>query len=531
MYIKRVLSLLVSFAVIISALCCLSPVTVSAASKKFNMSYVYFGSTDSYVDFVDATRGSLDEVAPSYFDLNEDGSLKLTSKLDPDFIKAMHNRGIKVVPFLSNHWNREMGRKALKNRESLAREIAEAVKKHNLDGVNIDIENLNEEDRNNYTDFVRLVREALGKNKTVAVAVAANPSGRNTGWPGSYDYSALAKYADYLMIMAYDESYQGSEPKAVASYRFVENSIKYALSKVSADKIVLGIPFYGRYWLGTEGGKGIGSNEIERLIKKYNGKVYFDDVTKSAKAVINITSSEKYSGGTISKGVYTFWYDNEQALKYKLSLVQKYNLKGTGSWSLGQEPQGTWDYYSLWLNGHYFDDISGHWAQDSILSAQKKGLMFGTGGSKFRPDLPTTRAQAATILVRALKLEPAKAVGETFRDVNGHWARQEIETAQAYGIIRGVGEGRFAPDEPITREQMAVMLDRILNLDIDPENLVYFIDTNVEELTWSYSAIIRLASRNVFSGYPNGFFYPKQNITRAQMAVLMDRLSEYFAAE
>jgi len=218
-------------------------------------------------------------------------------------------------------------------------------------------------------------------------------------------------------------------------------------------------------------------------------------------------------------------------LKYKLSLVQKYNLKGTGSWSLGQEPQGTWDYYSLWLNGHYFDDISGHWAQDSILSAQKKGLMFGTGGSKFRPDLPTTRAQAATILVRALKLEPAKAVGETFRDVNGHWARQEIETAQAYGIIRGVGEGRFAPDEPITREQMAVMLDRILNLDIDPENLVYFIDTNVEELTWSYSAIIRLASRNVFSGYPNGFFYPKQNITRAQMAVLMDRLSEYFAAE
>lgn len=156
----------------------------------------------------------------------------------------MHNQNIKVVPFISNHWNRELGRIALLNREKLAQEVVEAVKKYNLDGVNIDIENVTEADKENYTDFVRLIKSKLPLGKEVSVAVAANPRGFTTGWHGSYDYKSLAKHCDYLMIMAYDESYYGSKPGPVASKAFVENSIKYALGQVSPEKIVLGIPFW-----------------------------------------------------------------------------------------------------------------------------------------------------------------------------------------------------------------------------------------------------------------------------------------------
>lgn len=74
------------------------------------------------------------------------------------------------------------------------------------------------------------------------------PKGWNTGWHGSYDYSALSKYADYLMIMAYDEHYQGSPAGPVAGMEFVEESIKYALKHVPKEKIVLGVPFFGRVW-------------------------------------------------------------------------------------------------------------------------------------------------------------------------------------------------------------------------------------------------------------------------------------------
>ena len=137
----------------------------------------------------------------------------------------MHKRRIKVTPFLSNHWDQAFGRKALQNRHALAQQIANAVEKYNLDGVNVDIENVTHADRADYTDFVRILRSRLGRDKVLSVAVGANPRGLTTGWIGSYDYAALAAHSDYLMIMAYDEHYPGSAPGPVASADFVEKSI------------------------------------------------------------------------------------------------------------------------------------------------------------------------------------------------------------------------------------------------------------------------------------------------------------------
>ena len=111
-------------------------VGIAAETDKFNMSYIYFGSTSKYTYYVNRTNGSLDVISPSYFDLNDNGTLKLTKAVSTDFINEMHKIGVKVVPFLSNHWDRNKGIKALENRVTLAQQIADAVKKYNLDGVN-----------------------------------------------------------------------------------------------------------------------------------------------------------------------------------------------------------------------------------------------------------------------------------------------------------------------------------------------------------------------------------------------------------
>ncbi len=484
--------------------------------EKLNTTYMYYGNPGESVESVEDTKGSVSIVYPSYFDLNEDGSLKITNMLDKDFIEEMHKRNIKVVPFLSNHWDRSLGRKALSNRENLAEEIVKAINEYNLDGVNVDIENVDHLDTKDYTDFVKILRKKLPSHKEVSVAVAANPKGWKTGWQASYDYKELGKYSDYLFVMTYDESYQGSDPGPVASISFVEKSIQYALKYVPAEKIVLGIPFYGRYWKEGDaiGGKGTSLKKIEDVITKYNGRVYFDKTSKSPMATVNTP-----------QGTYIYWYENEESIKEKLKLVQKYDLRGSGSWSLGQEVQSIWDKYSLWLNGRYFLDTQNHWAEDAILSMDEKGWMKGISASYFKPDNALTRAQAAVILVRALELENENIDSHSFDDVSSsYWASKEIGIAKKYGLMQGKGFNLFYPEEKITREEMAAMLNRIFTKEEEKqEENIFFKDVNPKD--WSYTSILVMNQKGILKGYEDGNFYPKKELSRGQMAALMDRIS------
>ncbi|MFC0274564.1 LysM peptidoglycan-binding domain-containing protein [Metabacillus herbersteinensis] len=328
------------------------PVT---ASEVINLGYMYFGNTKEYINMVNQTASSVNTVSPSYFDINSDGTLKLTYQVDPNFVETMHQRGVRVVPFLSNHWNREVGRAMLQNKELAVQQIADAIERYNLDGVNVDIENVTDADRDNYTEFVRLLRQKIPSTKEVSVAVAANPNGWKTGWHGSYDYTNLAKYADYLMIMSYDESYPGGKAGPVASYSWVEKSIQYALNQqVAADKIVVGVAHFGRYWIegASYGGHGISNSKIEELIEKYNGTVVFDEISKTPKALITIKEGDPLTvvgGSSLRPGTYTIWYDNEESIRHKLSLVSQYNLRGVGNWSIGQENTDVWNSYSTSL--------------------------------------------------------------------------------------------------------------------------------------------------------------------------------------
>ena len=508
--------------------------TSSANAARFNMSYLY--GNYNYSNLVARTGNALNEVSPSYFDLYSSGNLKLNT-VDKSFVDEMHSKGIKVTPFLSNHWDREKGRNALSNIDNLTTQIEEAIKKYNLDGINVDIENVTEKDRQNYVLLVKRLREKLGDSKSISVAVAANPYNWQTGWHGSYDYVSLAKYADYLMIMTYDEHYESGSPGPVASIDFVEKSIKYAIERVEPSKIVLGIPFFGRYWQDGVyyGGYGISLERISTLTSKYSTTFIYDDVACSPKAIMKVKSSDPkitVNGRTLNTGTYTIWYENEKSILAKLELVKKYNLKGTGSWSLGQETADTWNYYTAKLNEGYVEEnehesqnnenTSSSWALSSVEYVKEKGWMKGRTDAEFYPKEGLTRAEFATILVRVLNLDKYNALKYTYLDTRGHWAEKSISLVSASGYMRGYGGEEFNPDKFITREEVAKVLSFINFKDSLSvvENVTF---TDVSMKRWSYEYIYQIAKFGIMKGYNDRSFRPQDIVKREEMAVILER--------
>ena len=518
-----------------AALCCclLLASAPLAAGAKLNMAYLY-GAAGGSTAAVARADGTLDEVSPGYFELNPDGSLKLTGGISRSAVAQLQAQGVRVVPFLSNHWDRELGAAALENREALARQLAEAVAAYGLDGVSLDLENMTAEHRQPYVELAQRLRSLLPAGKTLAVAVAANPRNFTTGWHASYDYSQLADAADYLMIMAYDEHYRGSAPGPVASRAFVERSIAYALDRAPAEKIVLGIPLYGRIWNDAGGeicGIGISDRQIETLLQQFGGSVTYDTAQQAAVARITIPgggTTVSVAGYALTPGSYTIWYADEQAKKGLLALADTYDLRGAGSWSLGQETEATWDYFSLWLNGCFWEDLQGHWARQHAVEANASGLMQGVSASRFVPDRTLTRAEAAAVLCRLLDLPGASGAAPDFGDTAGHWARAEIAAAAEAGLVEGTGGGQFRPDVPVTREQLAVMLYRAAELagaDVSGmADLSGFSDSRSIS-AYAKAAMAWAVDAGLLTG-SGGRLSPGSGATRAQTAALLNRFQE-----
>lgn len=512
---------------------------ILANTGLFNMSYIFQGGPNTYIKQVDDTKNSLHVVSPNYFNINENGDLEISWTLRTSFINEMHNRGIKVVPFLANHWNYNAGVNGLEKREQLAEQVAQAIAEYNLDGVNVDIEGLNHNFREQHTDFVRLLRSKIPSDKEVSVAVACNPNNWQTGWHGFYDYQALSNYANYLMIMAYDESWESPESPVgpVSSFSFFEKSILYAINQnVPRNKIVIGLPFYGRMWKldgpNADGvvitGKGISSRRIDPLVTEYNGSYHYDEEKQSAYVKFTIPQGQSTLIGPtkLTAGEYIIWYENERSIKTKLRLPTKYQIKGTGSWALMHEVPNTWNYYTRWLNGKFFTDVKPNfWGEESILTVSDLGWMNGTSSTTFAPNKPLTRAEGAVILVRALGLENLIPNSFVFTDVKNHWGKKEIEIARELEIVQGLGNNRFGPNDPLTREQLATILYNIFQFERTVTSSPF---PDITDQNWSFAQILATYEQGYLTGFEDGTFRPKEISNRAQMAALMDRMKTEF---
>lgn len=174
--------------------------------------------------------------------------------------------------------------------------------------------------------------------------------------------------------------------------------------------------------------------------------------------------------------------------------------------------------YGVWrFKTQSFKDINGYWAEKNIEELVTMGAVTGYSDATFKPDNPITRAEFATMLVKAFRLEPKQ--GKMFTDTMNHWARDTISTAAAYGIVGGYDDKTFGPDDLITREQMAVMIVKTTKLELASGELSF---TDSKKISaWAKDSIITALNGKIMKGYSDGSFKPNDNATRAEAVTVI----------
>lgn len=213
------------------------------------------------------------------------------------------------------------------------------------------------------------------------------------------------------------------------------------------------------------------------------------------------------------------------------------------------EDTGTWEYrrswvadgrlvaelrgfskYAVMLYEKTFSDIAGHWAKEDIELMASKHIVKGVDGRAFQPEGKVTRAQFAAMLQRMLGLPDASPAKTTFTDVApGQWFYGAVEAAAAAGLVQGMGDGRFAPDDLITREQMAVMIARAAKAsgrELPSGGTLGFGDAKAVS-EWARDAVASAAKAGIIKGRTGNVFAPRDKATRAESSVMIRRLMEH----
>jgi spore germination protein YaaH len=480
------------------------------SAEKISFMYLYGEKTQTYIEQIKSTNGAVNVASPNYFDIDKNGNLIVN--IDNTLTNFLHQQKIKVVPFVSNHWDQASAQLALKNPEKLANDLAVAAKNYNLDGINIDLENLTYGDRHALTELARLLKNKLApQGKTVSIAVGSVDKPMSTGWKAAYDLKALSQIVDYIVIMAYDQHWQTSGPGPVAALDWVKKQLDYMVTQAPKNKLVLGVPFYGRTWTNGQNGVGIRYNNVIKAVQENQATIEYHSIYR--------TPFAKYT--TSDGSTKEIWFENAQSLQEKVRLVNDYGLKGVAAWRLGQEDTSIWKNFSYWLIGHSFKDIIGHWAENDILFLYSKGFVGGRDTYHYAPDVGVTRAEAVAILSRIFDWQIASS--NPFTDVStNYWAKEPILKAYNHGIMRGVSATKFGPEQKLTRAQLAVILQRAFEIKATSEIRHDFKD--VPQNHWAAYEIYTLKNKGLVAGRTTDKYAPDSVVTRAELATMIARI-------
>ncbi|WP_454207782.1 glycosyl hydrolase family 18 protein [Peptoniphilus sp. Marseille-Q6390] len=304
--------------------------------------YTYAEHSEDKINQIKDIKG-LDVIIPTWFSIRN-GNGDMIDRGNQNYIKKYKDLGIDVWAYLDNSFDPNITHEALSNentRKKVINKTLELCKKYGMKGINIDFEHTKIDDRDYITDFVREFRQAAGDDFIITVDVTPQISADVTKEP--YDRKALAEIADYMVVMAYDQHW-GSSDKAgsVAQYKWVEGSVNVLFRSIPNKKMILGVPLYTRLWKEAGGkvtSKTISMDEVARII-----------AAKGLKPVWDKESQQNYIEYQENNADYKIWIEDANSLEKKVSLVNKYNLAGVGSWRLGFETPNIWDVISKELD-------------------------------------------------------------------------------------------------------------------------------------------------------------------------------------
>ncbi|TPG70729.1 glycoside hydrolase family 18 [Brevibacillus laterosporus] len=320
----------------------------------------YTESEDPYpgsLPTLSAQHEQLSMIAPFWYKLDEKNpgymQSTLSKKERQKIIDRAHANQVQVYLLVHNLFydsiqkGKEVAREILRkptNQRYFLRNLEREVLSMGYDGINLDIENLYLEDKFAFTQFVKNVTQLMHLHgKTVTVSVPANTGDdRANVWSPWFDYKLLGRYADRLVIMAYDEHNPRTEPGPVASIQWTEDTVRYALSQgVPAQKILLGVAGYGWNW---------NSNGEKAVYQSYKSLM---EQSQNRGATLN-WDQERHAPHMQymdqEGNMHIAWFENSFSTRSKLDLVEKYDLAGIALWRMGLEDPTLWDNLSRQIN-------------------------------------------------------------------------------------------------------------------------------------------------------------------------------------
>ena len=295
--------------------------------------YYYSGDTSSYNSMA-ANTSTIDEIATHTYITDASGNIP--GLIPTNQITYANNNGVKALAMVSNNFDGDIAKTLLEspsNRQALINNTLNAIKINGYKGVNIDFEGVYYYDRSYLTTFMSELYSTLNpQGFYVTMSVPAKTSDSPTAsWNGAFDYAALAKYSDQVVLMTYDEHYPGGTPGAIASIGWVENVLKYAVTVIPKTKLLVGTAAYGYDW-SSNGTKAYSISAINNLALTYGAVIKWDSLSQSPYFTYSDTAGISH----------TVWYENAQSLNYKLDLVNSYDISGIAIWRLGLENADYW---------------------------------------------------------------------------------------------------------------------------------------------------------------------------------------------
>ncbi|SHJ54634.1 glycosyl hydrolase family 18 protein [Paramaledivibacter caminithermalis] len=286
----------------------------------------------------------LNVISPTWIRLiSPEGRLK--HNIGKDYIDWAKKRGYKIWALFSNSFDPKLTDKFLNSslaRERVINDLLKLMKANDIDGINIDFENVYLKNKELLVQFIRELTPVFHDNNLV-VSIDVTVIGGSDNWSRFLDRKALGEIVDYMAVMTYDEHWASSPVSgSVASLPWVERSIERILEEVPAEKLLLGVPFYTRIWIETPSNtkpnkmdvksKAVSMNVVRNILNR-------NDIIK----LWDKEAGQYYAVYIEDNKIHKIWVEDTKSIKLKTDLVKKYNLAGVAAWRRGFEIQEIWD--------------------------------------------------------------------------------------------------------------------------------------------------------------------------------------------
>lgn len=311
---------------------------------KINLVWHQSTSTESNDAMAEMTAEmtGVNVISPTWFSVTDETGT-ISSLASADYVKLAHEAGREVWGLIDNFneafdETTDLAYASVRSRiiEQLLAEAASC----GMDGINVDFENLKEAGIPHYLQFLReLTSAAHAQNLVVSVDTPVPQA-----YTMYYQRGEQARFVDYMIVMAYDEHFAGSEEAgSVSSLPFVQQAVEEMTRVMPADQVICGIPFYTRVWTEKFGQSAITSEVLGMDGAKNYAKENQMTETWDASLGQNVATVET------SNARYTIWMEDEQSMEEKLKVIKSADLAGVAEWKLGFECADVWSLISEYI--------------------------------------------------------------------------------------------------------------------------------------------------------------------------------------